>query len=93
VTGGRRLLRPEGLDPFATASLLARRWRDRPLHLILTGRQAADTKRGQVAWAGAALGIPAVSVAGKVEIDGDKARVETMLPDGYQVVEASLPLR
>ena len=38
------------------------------------------------------LGIPAVSVAGKVEVDDGKARVETMLPDGYQVVEASLPL-
>ena len=84
----------EGLDPFATASVLAAAVRKLgPFDLILTGRQAADTNAGQVGLGLAQLlGIPAVSVAGKVEVTDGKVRIETMLPDGYQVVEASLPL-
>ncbi len=84
----------EGLDPFATASLLAAAVRKLgPFDLILTGRQAADTNAGQVGLGLAQLlDIPAVSVAGKVEVADGKVRIETMLPDGYQVVEASLPL-
>jgi electron transfer flavoprotein beta subunit len=84
----------EGLDAFATASLLAAAVRKAgPFDLILTGRQAADTNAGQVGLGLAQLlSIPAVSVAGKVEVNGGTARVETVLPDGYEVVEASLPL-
>lgn len=84
----------EGLDAFATASLLAAAVSKLGgFDLILTGRQAADTNAGQVGLGLAQLlGIPAVSVAGKVEAADGRARVETMLPDGYQVVEAALPL-
>jgi electron transfer flavoprotein beta subunit len=84
----------EGLDPFATATLLAAAVRKTgPFDLILTGRQAADTNAGQVGLGLAQLlDIPAVSVAGKIEVTDATVRVETMLPDGYEVVEATLPL-
>jgi electron transfer flavoprotein beta subunit len=60
--------------------------------LILTGRQAADTDAGQVG-SGIAemLGIPSVTIARQVEIDNGKLRVERVVSDGYQVVEAPLP--
>ena len=60
--------------------------------LILNGRQAADTDAGQVG-SGIAevLGIPAVTIAQKVEVDNGKLRVERVVSDGYQVVEAPLP--
>lgn len=60
--------------------------------LILTGRMAADTNAGQVG-SGLAemLGIPSITVARKINVNGDTARVERALADGYEAVEAPLP--
>ena len=60
--------------------------------LIFCGRQAADWDSGQVG-SGIAeiLGVPNVTLAKKVELADGKARVERVLPDGYQVVEVTLP--
>ncbi len=84
----------EKLDAYATASVLAAAVRKAgPFDVILTGRQAADTNAGQVGLGLAQLlDIPAVSVVCKLEITDGGARVETVLPDGYEVVTSSLPL-
>jgi electron transfer flavoprotein beta subunit len=37
------------------------------------------------------LGIPAVSLVRRVEVTDGKARVEKVIPDGYQVIEVELP--
>ena len=60
--------------------------------LILCGRQAADWDSGQVG-SGIAeiLGLPCVTIARKVEIEGNKARVERVIPDGYELLELTLP--
>jgi electron transfer flavoprotein beta subunit len=60
--------------------------------LILCGRQAADWDSGQVG-SGIAelLGLPSVTVARKVDIVDSKARVERVIPDGYEVIELALP--
>jgi electron transfer flavoprotein beta subunit len=60
--------------------------------LILCGRQAADWDSGQVG-SGIAefLGLPSVTIARKVEIVDGKARVERVIPDGYEVIEVGLP--
>jgi len=60
--------------------------------LILCGRQSADWDAGQVG-SGIAemLGLPSVTIARKIEIFGNKARVERVIPDGYEVIETSLP--
>ncbi len=60
--------------------------------LILCGRQAVDWDSGQVG-SGIAeiLGLPSVTVARKVEIVEGKARVERVIPDGYELIEMSLP--
>jgi electron transfer flavoprotein beta subunit len=81
------------LDPFATAHLLAAAIAKAGSYdLILCGRQAADTNAGLVGLGLAQLlGIPAITLAQKVEIAGDKVVVERLLPDGYEVVEAPLP--
>ncbi|MDO8472731.1 MAG: electron transfer flavoprotein subunit beta/FixA family protein [Dehalococcoidia bacterium] len=60
--------------------------------LILCGRQAADWDSGQVGLAIAEiLGLPSVSLAKKIDIADGKARVECVTPDGYEVIETSLP--
>jgi len=60
--------------------------------IIFCGRQAADWDSGQVG-SGIAeiLGLPSVTLAKKVDVADGKARVERVIPDGYEVVEVSLP--
>ncbi|MBN1188869.1 MAG: electron transfer flavoprotein subunit beta/FixA family protein [Dehalococcoidales bacterium] len=60
--------------------------------LILCGIQAADTNAGQVGTGIASiLGIPCITFARKVEINDNSIRVEKVLPDGYEVIEAPGP--
>jgi electron transfer flavoprotein beta subunit len=60
--------------------------------IIFCGRQSADWDAGQVG-SGIAeiLGIPSVTVAKKVEAINGKLRVERVVADGYEVVEAPTP--
>ncbi|MEW6142309.1 MAG: electron transfer flavoprotein subunit beta/FixA family protein [Chloroflexota bacterium] len=80
-------------DPYFTAYVLAAAVKKVVKYdLIMCGRQAADTDAGQVG-SGLAelLGIPSITVAKKVEVTDGKVRVERVLSDGYETVEASLP--
>ncbi len=81
------------LDPSATARLLAAAIsKAGPYDLILCGRQAADTNAGIVGLGLAQLlDIPAITLAQKVEVAGERVVVERVLTDGYEVVEAPLP--
>ncbi|MBI4187359.1 MAG: electron transfer flavoprotein subunit beta/FixA family protein [Chloroflexi bacterium] len=60
--------------------------------LVFCGRQAADWDAGQVG-AGIAeiLGLPGVTVAKKIEVLDGKVRIERVVADGYEVIEAPLP--
>ncbi len=61
--------------------------------LIFTGRQAADWNAGQVGIGIAAiLGIPAITLAKNVEVEGREVFVERVLSSGYEKVKASLPV-
>jgi electron transfer flavoprotein beta subunit len=60
--------------------------------LVLCGRQAADWDGGQVGLGIAELlDLPSVTLARKIEIADRKARVERVTPDGYEIIEISLP--
>jgi len=60
--------------------------------LILCGRQAADWDAGQVGLGIAELlGLPSITIARKIEVIDGKARVERVTPDGYEIIEVSLP--
>jgi electron transfer flavoprotein beta subunit len=60
--------------------------------LILCGRQAGDFDMGQVG-SGLAelLGLPSITPVQKIEPTDGKAKVERVIPDGYEVVEVPLP--
>jgi electron transfer flavoprotein beta subunit len=84
----------ENLDDYTVASVLAAAIKKIGKYdLILTGREAADTNAGIVG-SGIAehLGIPSVTLARKVEVDDGKARVERVVSDGYEVIDAALPV-
>jgi electron transfer flavoprotein beta subunit len=80
-------------DSWSTAYALALAVRKiGQFDLVLCGRQAADWDSGQVG-SGIAeiLGLPSVTVARKIEVEGNKARVERVIPDGYELIEVDLP--
>jgi electron transfer flavoprotein beta subunit len=83
----------ENLDSNGTARVLARAIEKiGGIDLILCGRQAADTDAGQVGIGIASgMGMPAITLAQKVEVADGKVRVERLAGDGYEVVEAALP--
>jgi electron transfer flavoprotein beta subunit len=60
--------------------------------LILCGREASDSNAGQTG-SGIAeiLGLPSITLAGKIEIADSAARVERITAGGREVVEVSLP--
>ena len=81
------------IDPSRTvAALTAAIEKIGDVDLVLSGRQASDWDNAQVP-AGIAenLGWPLATIAKRVEIDGRNVRVERVLPDGHEVVEADLP--
>ena len=84
----------EDLDSHSTAYILATAIKKiRGYALILCGRQAADTDGGQVG-SGIAeiLGIPSITVARKIEVSNEKVRVKRVVSDGYEVIEALMPV-
>lgn len=84
----------EGSDSYAVALALSKAIKKIGQYdLVLCGRQAADWDEGQAGFFIAEnLGVPIVSLARKVEVVDRRVRVERVLLDGYEVVEASLPV-
>jgi electron transfer flavoprotein beta subunit len=81
------------LDSCSTALLLSRAIvKSGKYDLIVTGRQAADTNAGMVG-SGIAhiLDIPVITEVRNIEILNDRLRAARINPEGYDVVESSLP--
>lgn len=83
----------QDLDSYSTALILAAAIKKiGKCELALTGRLAADTNAGQVGSSIAEImGLPSVTLARKVEITDGRLKVERLVSDGYEVVEAPLP--
>lgn len=83
----------EDLDSVSTARILAAGIKKiGAFDLILCGRQASDTDAAQVGSGIAELmGLPSVTVARKVTVDGSKLKVERVVADGYEVIESPMP--
>ncbi|HEY3398297.1 MAG TPA: electron transfer flavoprotein subunit beta/FixA family protein [Armatimonadota bacterium] len=82
-----------GSDTLATSYTLARAVRHvGDFDLILCGKQAFDGDTAQVGPGLAEhLGIPQITYAIGLEVEGKKLRVKRLLEDRYEVVEARLP--
>ena len=91
------LLQDEALentaDSLFTAQVLAAAIRKiGEFDLIICGRQASDWDNAQVPLGIAELlGVPCITTGKKVQVGDGKVTVERIIPDGYQVLEASLP--
>ena len=83
----------ESLDSFATAYILAAAiTKLGDVDIIFAGRQSADWDMGITGCAIAEeLSIPCITLARRVEVNDKHIRVERVIPDGYEVVETTLP--
>ncbi len=80
-------------DSWSTANALAAAIKKIGAYdIIFCGRQSSDWDAGQTGLGIAELlGIPAVTLARKVEVADGKAKIEQVIPDGYRSVEVALP--
>jgi electron transfer flavoprotein beta subunit len=83
----------EVADSYTTARALAAAIRKLGrCDLVLTGRQAADWDAGVVgAGVGELLGLPVITFAKDVQVEGTAVRVERVLDDGTEIAEAPMP--
>lgn len=81
-----------GADTWATSSTIAAGIRNLEYDLIITGRQAIDGDTAQVGpQIGEHLGIPVISYAAKVEIDGDYVIVDRQFDDRTHKLKVKMP--
>src|SRR3989338_1786645 len=82
-----------GSDTWATANALGAAIKTIGNYdLLLFGRQAIDGDTAQVGPQTAELlGVPQITYAQKIEVDGKKVKVERQMEEGYEIIESSLP--
>ena len=75
-----------------TSTTIAGALRNLDYDLIITGRQAIDGDTAQVGPQIAEhLGLPVISYAQDIKVEGDKVIVQRQYDDRYHVVEAKMP--
>ena len=81
-----------GSDALSTSYALAQVLNQIGFDLVICGSESTDARMGVMApMLAERLGVPQVSLASKVEIDGSALRVRRVSEDGYFEVESTLP--
>ena len=81
-----------GADGLQTSQVLAQVLTRIGFDLVILGSESTDARMGvMAAMLAERLGVPQVSLASKVEIDGQAIKVRRQSDVGYDQVEASLP--
>jgi electron transfer flavoprotein beta subunit len=81
-----------GSDTLATAKVLAAAIKKQPFDLILCATESSDSYSGivpgQIAYF---LGVPPVTFAKEITVEGEKVTIKRQSESGYDVVETNLP--
>ncbi|MFD0774764.1 electron transfer flavoprotein subunit beta/FixA family protein [Streptomonospora algeriensis] len=81
-----------GSDALQTAYALSKALGTVEFDLVVLGSESTDARTGVVGAALAEyLGLPQLTLAGKVEVDGSAIRIQRATDYGYDVVDAQLP--
>ena len=81
-----------GSDALQTAYAIAQTLGTLEYDLVILGSESTDARTGVVGAALAEyLGLPQLTLANKVDVDGTSVKIQRQTDDGYQVVEATLP--
>ena len=82
-----------GADTWATSTTIAGALRNLDYDLIITGRQAIDGDTAQVGPQIAEhLGIPVISYAEGIEVEGDSVIVKRQYEDRHHMLKAKMPV-
>jgi electron transfer flavoprotein beta subunit len=82
-----------GADALLTARALAAAIKPEAPDIVICGTESYDGSTGMVPpMLAELLGVPQITVAKKVEVDGSTVKVHRQTADGYQVVEAATPV-
>src|ERR1700727_2745463 len=81
-----------GSDALATSAALAAALGRIGFDLVILGSESTDARTGVVpAMLAERLGVPQLTLASKVDIDGTSVTIRRVTDDGYAVVSGSLP--
>lgn len=81
-----------GSDTLGTAKLLAAAVKKQPFDLVICATESSDSYSGIVPGQIAQrLGIPPVTFAREIAVDGNKLTIKRQSENGYDLVEATLP--
>jgi len=81
-----------GSDALGTAKIIAAALKDQEFDVVIFGNQSTDARTCLVPAAVAEiLGLPSLTYARHMEIDGDKITVHREHEEGWDVVESTLP--
>jgi electron transfer flavoprotein beta subunit len=81
-----------GSDAVATSLVLAKALGTTEFDLVLLGSESSDARMSVIpAMLAERLGLPQLTFAKEVTVDGASVKIKRMTDDGYQAVEASLP--
>jgi electron transfer flavoprotein beta subunit len=81
-----------GSDAVATSLALAKAVGTTSYDLVVLGSESSDARMSVLpAMLAERLGVPQLTFAKEVTVDGSSVRIKRLTDDGYQVVEAQLP--
>jgi electron transfer flavoprotein beta subunit len=81
-----------GSDALATSLVLAEALKQTGFDLVILGSESTDARTGVLpAMLAERLGVPQLTLASKVDIDGESVSIRRMTDDGYATVTGSLP--
>ena len=81
-----------GADTLATSYTISQALKTIDYDIVLAGRQAIDGDTAQVGPQIAEhLGLPVISYAQEIKVDGDSVIVKRQYDDGYHMVKAQMP--
>ena len=81
-----------GSDALATSAALAAALTQVGFDLVILGSESTDARTGVVpAMVAERLGVPQLTLASKVDIDGSSVTIRRVTDDGYAVVSGGLP--
>jgi electron transfer flavoprotein beta subunit len=81
-----------GSDALATSYALAAVLTASGFDLVICGSESTDARTGVLpAMLAEQLGLPQLTLASKVDVDGQSVTIRRQTDDGYQVVTAALP--
>jgi electron transfer flavoprotein beta subunit len=81
-----------GSDALVTSLVLAQALKQTGFDLVILGSESTDARTGVLpAMLAERLGVPQLTLASKVDIDGQSVTVRRVTDDGYATVTGSLP--